>query len=53
MPPGEGVADSEIDHSDRRVAEMCLGSHFVMGIATLEQKKVKLVGVRWHVYWGL
>ena len=52
MLPGEGVADGGIEPSDSRVAEMCLGSHFVTGIAILEQSKDKLLGVRLHVCWG-
>ena len=51
MPPGEGVADGEIDSYDSRVAEMCLHSQFVTRVATLGQKKGNLVGVRWHVCW--
>ena len=50
--PGEGVADGGIESYDSRVAEMCLGSHFVTGVAILEQSKDKLAGVQWHVCWG-
>jgi hypothetical protein len=52
MWPGEGVTDGGIESSDSRVAEMCLGSHFVTGVAILEQSKDKLAGVRCHVCWG-
>lgn len=52
MLPGEGVTDGRIDPSDSRVAEMCLGSNLVTGIAILEQSKDMLLGVRPHVCWG-
>ena len=52
MLPGEGVTDGGIKSSDSRVPEMCLGSHFVTGVAILEQSKGKLPGVRYHVCWG-
>ena len=32
MLPGEGVTDGEIESSDSRVAEMCLGGHLCQGL---------------------
>ena len=52
MVPGEGVTDGRIESYDSRVAEVCLGSHFVTEVAILEQSKDKLAGVQWHVCWG-
>jgi hypothetical protein len=52
MLPGEGMTDGGVECYDSRVAEMCLGSHFVAGVAILEQNKDKLAGVQWHVCWG-
>ena len=52
MLSGEGVTDGRIDPPDSRVAEMCLGGHFVTGVAILEESKDKLLGVRPHVCWG-
>jgi hypothetical protein len=52
MLPGEGVADGRIESSNSRVADMCLGSHFMTGVAILEQSKDGLLGGRGHVCWG-
>ena len=49
MLSGEGVTDCEIEYSNSRIAEVCLGSQFVTGVAILEQREHKLAGVRWHV----
>ena len=51
MVPGEGVTDGRIESYDSRVAEVCLGSHFVTEVAILEQSKDKLPGVQCHVCW--
>jgi len=32
---------------------MCLGSHFMSGVAILEQREDSLVGDSGHVYWGV
>ena len=50
--PGEGVADGGVHSSDSRVAERCLGSHLMTGIAILEQSKDGLSGGSRHVCWG-
>ena len=31
---------------------MCLGSHFITGVAILAQSEDSLVGDSGHVYWG-
>ena len=42
--PGEGVTDDRVVSPDCRMADMCLGSHFMSGIAILEQSEDGLVG---------
>jgi len=37
---------------DCRVADMCLGSHLMSGVAILEQSEDSLVGDSGHVCWG-
>ena len=49
--PGEGVTDDRVVSPDCRVAYMCLGSHFMSGVAILEQSD-SLVGDSGHVCWG-
>jgi len=50
--PGEGVTDDRVVYPDCRVADMCLGSHFMSGVAILEQSEDSLVGDSGHVFWG-
>jgi len=50
--PGEGVTDDRVVSPDCRVADMCLGSHFMSGVAILAQSEDSLVGDSGHVYWG-
>jgi len=50
--PGEGVTDDRVVSPDCRVADMCLGSHFMSGVAILEPSEDSLVGDSGHVCWG-
>jgi len=48
----EGVTDGKVESLHCRVVEMFLGSHFMTGVAILEQSKDSLVGDSGHVCWG-
>ena len=50
--PGEGVIDGRVESPNSRVVDMCLGSHFMTGVAVLEQNEDNLLGDRGHVCWG-
>ena len=38
--PGEGVTDDRVVSPDCRVVDMCLDSHFMSGVAILEQVRI-------------